>query len=173
MDNLFLVREGDLPIRFDHAFAYRHRNRWNHKYRDLTWHELTGVINLLFAQIAAPPPSFGTTRHGASHFSNWELMIEQRCGGSLAIDDRARLWERLQTNVPIALFAGSALQVEIELFILQSVRARLGLKTHETLTGRLLKCKRLAPIYIFQRSEPLGNHLSADMLKAHVNETRN
>ncbi|MBW2377455.1 MAG: hypothetical protein JRF55_15985 [Deltaproteobacteria bacterium] len=173
VDNLFLVREGDLPIMFDHAFAYRHRNRWNHKYRDLTWHELTGVINLLFAQIAAPPPSFGATRHGASHFSNWDLMIEQRCGGSLAIDDRARLWERLQTNVPIALFAGSALQVEIELFILQSVRARLGLKTHETMTGRLLRSKRLAPIYIFQRSEPLGNHLTADMLKVHVNETRN
>jgi hypothetical protein len=173
VDNLFLVREGDLPIMFDHAFAYRHRNRWNHKYRDLTWHELTGVINLLFAQIAAPPPSFGATRHGASLFSNWDLMIEQRCGGSLAIDDRARLWERLQTNVPIALFAGSALQVEIELFILQSVRARLGLKTHEAMTGKLLRNKRLAPIYIFQRSEPLGNHLTANMLKVHVNETRN
>ena len=173
VDNLFLVRGGDLPIMFDHAFAYRHRNRCNHKYRDLTWHELTGVINLLFAQIAAPPPSFGATRHGASHFSNWDLMIEQRCGGSLAIDDRARLWERLQSNVPIAFFAGSALQVEIELFILQSVRARLGLETHETMTGRLLRRKRLAPIYIFQRSKPLGNNLTADTLKAYVNEVRN
>ena len=92
VDNLFLVRAGDLPIMFDHAFAYRHRNRRGYKYRDLTWHELTGVINLLFTQIAAPPPSFGTTRHRASPFSNWDLMIEQRCGGSLAIDDRARLW---------------------------------------------------------------------------------
>ena len=173
VDNLFLVREGDLPIMFDHAFAYRHRNRWNYKYRNLTWHELTGVINLLFAQIAAPPPSFGATRHGASHFSNWDLMIEQGCGGSLAIDDRARLWERLQTNLPIAFFAGSALHVEIELFILQSVRARLGLETHEAMTGRLLRRKRLAPIYMFQRSEPLGNNLTADMLKAHVNESRN
>lgn len=173
VDNLFLVRAGDLPIMFDHAFAYRHRNRWNYRYRDLTWHELTGVINLLFAQIAAPPPSFGATRDGASHFSNWDLMIEQRCGGSLAIDDRARLWERLQTNVPIAFFAGSALQVEIELFILQSVRARLGLETHEAMTSRLLRRKRLAPIYMFQRSEPLGNNLTANMLKAHVNESRN
>ena len=173
VDNLFLVRGGDLPIMFDHAFAYRHRNRWNLKYRNLTWHELTGVINLLFAQIAAPPPSFGATPHGASHFSTWDLMIEQRCGGSLAIDDRARLWERLQSNVPIAFFAGSALQVEIELFILQSVRARLGLETHEAMTGRLLRRKRLAPIYIFQRSNPLGNHLTADTLKAYINEIRN
>ncbi len=171
--NLFLVRDADMPIMFDHAFAYRHRNRWNLKYRDLTWHELTGVINLLFAQIAAPPPSFGATRHAASHFSNWDLMLEQRCGGSLAIDDRARLWERLQTDVPIAYFAGSAIQVEIELFILQAVRARLGLETHEMMTGRLLKRKRLTPIYIFQRSKPLGNKLTADTLKAYINETRN
>jgi hypothetical protein len=173
VDNLFLVRDDDVPIMFDHAFAYRHRNRWNHKYRNLTWHELTGVINLLFARIAAPPPAFGATRHAASPFSNWDLRIEERCGGSLAIDDRARLWERLQTNVPIAFFAGSTLQVEIELFILQSVRARLGLESHETMTGRLLKSTQLAPIYFFQRSEPLGNDLTADMLKAHVNETRN
>jgi hypothetical protein len=173
VDSLFLVRERDLPIMFDHAFAYRHRNRRHLEYHDLTWHELTGVINLLFAQIAAPPPSFGATRHAESLFSNWDLMLEQRCGGSLAIDDRARLWERLQTNVPITYFAGSALQVEVELFILQSVRARLGLETHETMTGRILRRKRLAPIYIFQRSRPLGNTLTADTLKAYVNETRN
>ena len=173
VDNLFLVQERDLPIMFDHAFAYRHRNRWHLKYRDLTWHELTGVINLLFGQIAAPPPSFGATRDAASPFSNWDLTLEQRCGGSLAIDDRARLWERLQTNVPIAFFAGSALQVEIELFILQSVRARLGLETDETMTGRFLRRRRLAPIYLFQRSRPLGNNLTADTLKAWVNETRN
>ena len=173
VDNLFLVRERDLPIMFDHAFAYRHRNRRHLKYGDLTWHELTGVINLLFEQIAAPPPSFGATRDSASPFSNWDLMLEQRCGGPLAIDDRARLWERLKTNVPIAFFAGSALQVEIELFILQSVRARLGLEAHETMTGRLLRRRRLAPIYIFQRSRPLGNNLTADTLKAYVNETRN
>ena len=69
--------------------------------------------------------------HAASHSSSWDLMLEQRCGGSLAIDDRAKLWERLQTDVPIAYFAAGPLQVEIELFILQSVRARLGLETHD------------------------------------------
>ena len=189
VDNLFLVREeGDMPIMFDHAFAYRHRNRWNYKYRNLTWHELTGVINLLFAQIAAPlPASFGATRNGHDRLpkvaggdvgdnsqGQWDSMIEQGCGGSLAIDDRARLWERLQTNLPMALFAGSsALQVQIELFILRSVRARLGLEAHEAVTaGRLLGRKRMAPIYMFQRSEPLGNDLTADMLKAHVDESR-
>ena len=173
VDSLFLVRDSDVPIMFDHAFAYRHRNRWNHKYRNLTWHELTGVINLLFEQIAVPPPSLGAIRHGASHYSKWDLMIEQRCGGSLAIDDRARLLERLQADVPMAFFAGNALQVEIELFILQSVRARLGLESHETMTGRLLRSKRLAPIYMLQRTKPLGNELTADMLKAYVHETRN
>ena len=173
VDNLFLVRDGELAVMFDHAFAYRHRHRWNLKYRALTWHELTGVINLLFAKIAAPPPSFGATRHAASHFSNWDLMLEQRCGGSLAIDDRARLWEKLQANVPIAYFAGNALQVEIELFILQSIRARLGLEPREAMTGRLLKRHRLAPIHFFQRSQPLGNERTADTLKAYVNQSRN
>ncbi len=173
VDNLFLVRTGDLPIMFDHSFAYRHRNRWNYKYRDLTWHELTGVINLLFAKIAAPPSSLGATRHRASHFSKWDLMIEQRCGGSLAIDDRQRLWERLETNVPVAFFSGRALQLEIELFVLQAVRARLGLEAHEELTGRLLKTSDLAPIHLFQRREPLGDSLTSDMLKAHVHESHN
>jgi len=173
VDNLFLVRAGDLPIMFDHAFAYRHRNRWGYPYRDLTWHELTGVINLLFARIASPPPSLGPTRHRASHFSSWDFMIEQTCGGSLTIDDRTRLWKRLQEDVPVAFFAGGAPQVEIELFILQAVRARLGLETAEPLTGRLLKRASLAPIYLFQRREPLGSALTSDMLKALVHESGN
>ena len=29
----------------------------------------------------------------------------------------------------------------------------------------------MAPIYLFQRSEPLGSILTADMLRAHVNES--
>ena len=30
----------------------------------------------------------------------------------------------------------------------------------------------MAPIYLFQRSEPLGSILTADMLRAHVNESQ-
>jgi len=172
VDNLFLVRAGDMPIMFDHAFAYRHRNRWNLKHRDLTWHELTGVINLLFAHIVAPPLASGATSRAEPQFTDWDSMLEQRCG-SLAIDDRAKLWERLQTNVPVAYFAGGVHQAEIELFILQSVRARLGLESHETVTGRLLGRKELAPIYLFQRSTPLGNDLTASALAAYIKETPN
>ena len=158
VDNLFLVREeGELPIMFDHAFAYRHRNRRNYKYHNLTWHELTGVINLLYRKIVPPLPASlhgsvgpkpnGHTPCDASHYkrspscSEWDWMIEQVCGGSLAIDNRARLWKRLESNLPIALFAGRALQVEMELFVLQPVRARLGLKTGEAITDELLRFK--------------------------------
>ena len=173
VDDLFLVRDGEMPVMFDHAFAYRHRNRWHFKYRDLTWHELTGVINMLFAQIAAPPAALGATRHAAPPFSNWDVMLAQRCGGTLAIDDGARLWQRLQKNVPVAYFAGSPLQIDIELFILQPVRARLGLETHEPMTGRHLRRKNLAPVYIFKRTNPLGNIVTADTFKAYINATRN
>ena len=173
VDNLFLVREGEMPVMFDHAFAYRHRGRAHFKFYDLTWQELTGVINMLFAQIAAPPPAVGATRQSAPHLSSWDLALAHLCGGGLAIDDRARLWQRLTENVPIAYFPGKRLQTEIELFLLQPVRARLGLETHEPLTGRDIKRGKLASIYIFQRSKPLGENVTADTLKGYITESRN
>jgi glycosyltransferase involved in cell wall biosynthesis len=173
VDNLFLVREGEMPVMFDHAFAYRHRGRAHFKFYDLTWQELTGVINMLFAQIAAPPPAVGAARQTAPHLSSWGLTLAHLCGGSLAIDDGARLWRRLTENVPIAYFPGKRLQTEIELFLLQPVRARLGLETHEPLTGRHIQHGKLAPIYIFQRSKPLGNNVTADTLKAYITQSRN
>jgi hypothetical protein len=173
VDNLFLVREGEMPIMFDHAFAYRHRSRAHFKFYDLTWQELTGVVNMLFAQIAAPPPAVGRTRQSALHLSSWDLTLAHLCGRSPAIDDRARLWQRLTENVPFAYFPGQRLQTEIELFLLQPVRARLGLETHEPLTGRDIKRGKLAPIYIFQHSKPLGESVTADTLKAYVTESRN
>jgi glycosyltransferase involved in cell wall biosynthesis len=173
VDNLFLVREGEMPVMFDHALAYRHRSRADFKFYDLTWQELTGVINMLFSQIAAPPPAVGTTRQTAPHLSSWDLTLAHFCRGNLAIDDRARLWQRLTENVPIAYFPGNRLQTETELFLLQPVRARLGLETHEPLTGRDIKRGRLAPIYIFQSSKPLGENVTADTFKAYVTESRN
>ena len=173
VDSLFLVREGEMPVMFDHAIAYRHRSRDQFKFFDLTPQELTGVINILFAQIAAPPSAVGRTRQSAPHLSSWDHTVAHLCGGSLAIDDRARLWRRLTENVPIAYFPGNRLQTEIELFLLQPVRARLGLETHEPLTGRDIKRGKLAPIYIFQHSKPLGAIVTADTLKAYVTESRN
>jgi hypothetical protein len=41
------------------------------------------------------------------------------------------------------------------------------------MTGRHLRRKNLAPVYIFKRTKPLGNNVTADTFKAYINETRN
>lgn len=53
--SLFHLREGEIPVRMDHSFAYRHRNKIKYLYREYTPQELTGVINILFKKHISSP----------------------------------------------------------------------------------------------------------------------
>lgn len=172
VDNLFLYRKGEVSIRVDHSLDYRHRNKNRYPYRDLTFQELTGVITMLFNKIALPPPriDFGPE---ASLLVDFDHAILQLTNSTeLVIDHRKRLKRRLADNVPIALFAGNYINYEMEFFVLQPLRKRLGLKVEEELTAKHLEsAKDIAPIYIIKHNVPIGLSITADALKSYISSS--
>lgn len=169
VDNLFLYKTGEVAIRVDHSLDYRHRNKDFYPYRELTFQELTGVIVLLFNKIASPPPNMDFVKE-VSLLIDFDLAILQLTKSfELVIDHRKRLKRRLAQNVPIALFAGNYTNYEMELFVLQPVRSRLGLKTEEKLNVKHLEsAKDLAPIYIIKHNIPIGVSVTADALNSYI-----
>jgi glycosyltransferase involved in cell wall biosynthesis len=172
VDSLFLYHDGELPVIFDHSIAYRHRNRRCYPYRNLTPQELSSVINGLH-QEACTSPSPHAVPHPAHHFSSWGLAIEQLCGGTPAIDQRSRLMSRLEEDRPVALIPGAHLELELELFLVQAVKSRLGLAMHAPLTPDDLKDAEIAPIYVIAREHPCADHPTTGTVKTLIAETPN
>jgi len=175
VESLFLHRRGEMAIQFDHAFAYRHRNRMTYPYRDLTPQELTGVVSLLFRDMFGPIAPVEVAQETAHHPTDWHRMVAALCGGSeLAIDDRDKLLERLRRDVPVAYFPGSAIDRELEVFVLQPVRLRLGLGLHEEITEEHLSDGRpAATITIIARREALGDGITAGGLRDYLSKGPN
>ncbi len=167
VDSIFLYRKGEIKIRMDHSIAYRHRNKHDYPYRGLTPHELSGVINLLYNEIVAPPPIIDSKSSQIS--GDWGCDLATLYGGGkLAIDHVEELEDRLGKNVPIALSPGEDIELELELFVLHPVRQRLGLAVNERIHFRFFDRAELAPIYIILREMSLGNSLTAQVLKSHI-----
>ncbi|MBN4066118.1 glycosyltransferase, partial [Candidatus Amoebophilus asiaticus] len=100
VENIFLYHKGEVPIRHDHSFAYRHRNRVWFPYQDFTYQELTGLINLIFHQLFRPE-DHAAFRKAPHFFTDWNLALFQLTNSeNLVIDDRERLTKMLQTNIP-------------------------------------------------------------------------
>jgi len=162
VDNIFRYRKGEISIRHDHSFSYRHRNNYQYPYRDYTIQELTGLINFLYIDIFQP--KFDKKIDHISHFfTDWYLALAQLTSSSfLAIDNRTELILKLKANVPIAHFPGYYFKNELEFFALQSVRARLKLTIEEELTEDLVKknAKTIAPIYVFSQEKPIKKWLN-------------
>jgi len=172
VESLFLHWKDEMPVMFDHALAYRHRDRRDHPYRRLTPEQLTGVINLLHSE-QAEPESPRTVPTAAHHFSSWNRAVEQLCAGPPAIDQRARLRKRLADDVPFVFFPGTELELELELFVLEAVRRRLGLELHEPLTASRLAETTLAPIHVILREQPCANAPTAATLQHFLHESTN
>jgi len=172
VDNLFLYRKGEISIRVDHSFDYRHRNKNHYPYRDLTFQELTGVITILFNKIASPPPYIDFRKEVSLLLDFDPAILQLTSSSELVIDHRRRLKRRLAENVPIALFAGNYINYEMEFFVLQPVRNRLGLKIEEELTVKHLEyCKNIAPIYIIKHNVSIGLSITADALKSYISSS--
>ncbi|MCJ7695677.1 MAG: phosphodiester glycosidase family protein [Anaerolineaceae bacterium] len=168
VDAIFLIREGEIPIRMDHSFAYRHRNKNYYPYRDLTLQELTGVISILYNKIASPPLTTRIEKNEASS-KDWSKNLSLLHKNSeLAIDHTDELERKLNSNIPIAIFPGNQIELELELFVLYPVRKRLGLEEEDKITPRSLDMENLAPIFIIARNKPLGESITADVLKSYI-----
>ncbi len=172
VESLFLEREGEMPIRIDHSLAYRHRNRIRYPYRELTPQELTGVIVSIHHDLFGSPECVEVSEEMSPLVADWAGMVA-RCygGGRAAIDDRDFLRRRLEQNVPIAIFPGKLTEHELEVFVLQTVRLRLGLGIHDEIPrekGRALE--RLAPITLIERGSPMPGDVSAESLARYLAE---
>lgn len=168
VDSVFRHREGEIPIRMDHSFAYRHRNKNYYPYRELTPQELTGVINILFNKITSPPPAIRiekTKELSKDWHKNLSLLFDN---SELAIDHIDELERKLFSNIPVAVFLGNQIELGLELFVLQPVREQLGLKEGEEIRSRDLIQENLAPIFIIQPNKTLGETMTAEVLKSYV-----
>ena len=162
VDNIFNYKKGEVPIRHDHSFSYRHRNKNYYPYQDYTFQELTGLINMMYIQIIKPSHSKQIIQ--SSHFFiDWNLALSQLTSSYyLAIDDRYKLIEKLKANLPIAYFPGKYIKYELEFFALQPVRARLNLSINDELTEKHITDfnKPIAPIYVFAQKNRLGKWMT-------------
>lgn len=170
VDSLFHYHNGEVPILHDHSFSFKRRNLQRYPYRQLTYQELTGLISAIFHEIATPIPAqrFEKTPH---FFVDWKLSISQLTNSSkLGIDERDILYKKIQENVPIAYFPGGYVRYELEVFVLQSIRKRLGLGTEEELTDEILEKLHhtLEPIYIFCVNRPIRRWLTADTFEKYL-----
>jgi hypothetical protein len=170
VDSLFRVHDGEMPIRVDHSLAYRHRNRRRYGYRELTPQELTGVIAAIHRDAFGPLASIPVVHESSHQVAGWSAMVARCFGGGLPeIDDRDFLYERVHENVPFAIFPGALTEHELEVFVLQTVRRRLGLGSHDELSAKSARrIDRLAPITIIERRERLPEGFSAESLEKYL-----
>ena len=170
---VFNYYKGESTIRHDHSFAYRHRNNKDFLYRKLTLQELTGLVNYLYNKILQPKGNlaFKLSPH---FFTDWNLSLLQLTNSKhLAIDDRKRMVAMLRSNVPVGYFPGEYLKYELELFVLQPIRARMELDIEEELTKTHIKKykHKIAPVYVFCQEKPLGKWFTASVLETYFKET--
>lgn len=174
VDNIFHYHNGEVKIRHDHSFAYRHRNKNYYPYQDFTIQELTGLVNLLFLKIVNPK-SKKVIDESPHFFTDWNLALAELTSSSdIAIDDRQKLIKKLQTNIPIGIFPGDYVKYELEFFALQSVRSRLRLAIEEELDNKLIlkNINWLAPVYIFAHTKLLGKWYNKDDITEYIESGR-
>ena len=167
IDNIFRYHDGEVSIRHDHALNYRHRNTRYYPYQDFTFQELTGIVNIIFKDLfGLHKPAYFS--HSPHFFVDWKLAYVQLTNSEeLGINDRDLLAEALKERRPFAFFPGEYLMYEMEFFVLQPIRAQLGLKIEEELTEAVLKAHigELSRIYIFINEFRPGKLFSAADLK--------
>lgn len=164
VDNIFHIRKGEQEIRHDHSFSYRHRNKNYYPYQDYTTQELTGMVNILFQEFVNP--RIDKEIDEISHFfTDLDLALAQLTSSSyLAIDNRKHLIKKMQTNVDFGLFPGDHTKYELEFFVLQAIRSRLGLSLEVALTHELIEAskEKLCTAYIFANERSIGSWFNKD-----------
>jgi hypothetical protein len=163
VDNIFRIQDNELKIQHDHSFAYRHRNKKNYLYRNYTFQELTGLINILYHKIIQPDLHYEIDK-GNHFFTDWNLALSQITASTeLVIDDRDVLVRKMKENIPLGIFSGKYVKHELEFFVLQAMRARYKLKLQEELTEEILLkgIKNKQPVYLFLREKPIRGAASA------------
>ncbi len=170
VDNIFHIRKGEVSIRHDHSFSYRHRNKNYYPYQDFTLQELTGLVDMLFQEYINPK-SKSPVDESSHFFTDLDLALLQLTSGTyLAIDNRKELIKKLQTNIPIGIFPGNYIKYELEFFALQAVRSRLKMKIENELSEKIILDNKhcLAPIYVFAEERMFGNRFNKKEIEEYI-----
>ncbi len=171
VDNIFYIRKGEHKIRHDHAFSYRHRNKYYYLYQDYTLQELTGLVNILFQEIINPRIEKNIDEV-SYFFTDLELALAQLTSSFyLAIDHRKRLIKSMQQNVSFGIFPGEHTKYELEFFVLQSIRSRLKLSIETSLSKEILQANKdkLAPVYVFANELSIGAWFNKAEILEYIN----
>lgn len=165
IDNLFAVRNGEIKIRHDHSFTYRHRNKNYYPFHDFTHQELSGMVNLLKSKHL--PPGSGRKVSGSSRFFlDKNLALSQLTSSSvISIDDRNYLFQKMKQNVPLAYFPGKYVKYELEYFVLNSIKNRLEMDMHDPITEDKLANKNIEYVYVFAPEQALTNWTTASDIR--------
>ena len=172
VDDIFKYVEGEYKIRHDHSFAYRHRNKKHFAYQDFTYQEITGLINMIYNAVFKPQKRPDRTL-APQFFADWELALFQLTNSKfLGIDNRKILTEKLKLNVPKGYFPGRYIKHELEYFVLQPLRAQMGLSIEEELTLDILKNKSvgLQKVYIFVHEPRITKWFSSSDIKRYLQQ---
>ncbi len=174
VDDLFCFHNGELKIRHDHSFAYRHRSNKNYLYQDYTFQELTGLVNLIFDNIIDPIKNEPQILSSDFFFTDWNLALIQLTGSHfLGIDNREILFNRLKQPVPRIYYPGKYIKFEMELFVLQPIRAIINLGIEEELTENMLKenINSIPKVYLFINKYHLSNPSYFNNIKYYLEST--
>lgn len=174
VDDLFHFYDGEVEIRHDHALDYRHRNKRLYPYRKYTFQELTGIVNTIFEDIVDPHKPEKEAVPTQFFFTDWNLALVQLTNSHhLGIDDRSKLFLKLKQKVPRAYFPGPYVSYEMEFFVLQPIRAILGLDIEEELTEEKLNQNigELPKVYIFAPKSHLFNQSSVESIRQYLDST--
>ena len=170
IDDIFKYVDGEISIRHDHALAYRHRNKKSFAYQAFTYQEVTGLVNMIYSDVFKPKHLPDLTL-APQFFADWELALFQLTNSNfLGIDDRKILTEKLKNNVPKGYFPGRYIKHELEYFVLQPIRAQLGLNIQEELSKEVLKSEgqNLEKVYIFIHEPRLTKWFSSANIKEYL-----
>ncbi len=175
VDDVYNYHQGEISVRHDHSLAYRHRSKKKFPYQAYTYHELTGLINLIFQDIIKPPdrPVIELSTH--VFFNDWNLALVQLTNSHyLSIDDRKVLFKKLKLNIPRAYFPGRYVKYEMEFFVLQPIRAILNLDIEEELTDEMIRenYDLLPRVYIFIHENHLLKRYSTDYINHYLKSTK-
>jgi len=142
LDNLFSYFTHNHSFAVDHSMSYRHRNRRYYPYRQLTEHELYGVVAILYRMIAGEHSTPIVRTHAIRASKEINASISTLLGNQdPVIDDRDRLTQDLRSQRPVALFIGKNCSFELRIFALLTLRMRMGIKPDDELTADTLEEK--------------------------------
>ena len=170
IDDIFKYVDGEISTRHDHALAYRHRNKKSYAYQAFTYHEVTGLVNMIYNDVFKPKNLADLTL-APQFFADWELALFQLTNSKfLGIDDRKILTKNLKNNVPKGYFPGRYIKHELEYFVLQPIRAQLKLTIEQELTSEVLKTKgqELEKVYIFIHEPRITKWFSSANIKEYL-----